>query len=180
MPLRNPNNPNIDATILTTLASVMHLNLAGQPCTYLAQISPDQTGQQLTYIQNKYKMAFAMNAQLPYAIHLSSGKQSYTKDGARTYDGQMMAIIEYCGRWDEQPSSIDTIRAVIATDLERIKANLESNDSLSYGGTAYAISVPSMQLSDYKGTLNGEFPGLTLVERVLTVMINILPYDCLT
>lgn len=189
--LRQANNPNVDNVILATLRSVMHLNLAGQPCTYLASIDPGnpnatpplpaQTGLSLTYIQNKYQMALGMTLAVPYAVHLSSGKQSYSKDGCglRTYDGQMMAIIEYCGRWDNQPSSIDTIRATIAADLERIKANLESNDSLQYGGAAYAISVPSMQLSDYKGTLNGDYPGLTLVERTLTVLVNVLPYDCL-
>ena len=177
--LRAPNNPYTDDVILGVLKSVMHLNLAGQPCTYLAQISTSQTGQELTYVQNKYQMVLGMNTQVPYAVHISSGKQQYEKDGARTYEGGLTAIIEYCGRWDENPASIDAIRKIIAADLERIKANIESNDSLQYGGAAYAISVPSMQLSDYKGTLNADYPGLILVERTLSIAINILPYDTL-
>jgi hypothetical protein len=179
--LRTPNNPDTDVAILNVLKNVMHVNLALQPCTYLAQISTSQTGLELTYIQNKYQMALGMTATLPYGVHLSSGKQGYSKEGAglRTYIGQLTCIIEYCARWDDQQSSIDSIRKTIAADLERIKANLESNDSMAYQGTAYSISIPSMQLGDYKGTLNYDYPGLTLVERTLTMTANILPYDCL-
>jgi hypothetical protein len=136
MALRAPNNPNTDVIILNVLRNVMHLNLAGQPCTYLASIDPGGsdpagTGLNLTYVQNKYKMALGISAAVPYAVHLSSGKQEYSKEGAglRTYIGQFVAICEYCGRWDNQPDSIDAIRSTIAADLERIKANIESNDS---------------------------------------------------
>lgn len=179
--LRQPNNPNTDTAILGVLRNVLHLNLAGQPCTYLAQLSTSQTGLELTYVQNKYQMALGMTAAIPYAVHLSSGKQTYSKEGAglRTYIGAFTFMIEYCARWDEQPASIDSIRATIAADLERIKANIESNDSLAYQGQAYSVSIPSMQLSDYRGTLNADFPGLTLVERTLTGIANVLPYDTL-
>jgi hypothetical protein len=179
--LRNPNTPNTDLVILNTLKSVLHLNLAGLPCTFLAQISASQTGLELTYVQSKYQATLGMTAALPYAVHLSSGKQHYEKEGAglRTYVGAFVCILEYMGRWDDQPGSIDAIRKTIAADLERIRANIESNDSLQFNNTAFAVSVPSMQLSDYKGTLNSDYPGITLVERTLTFMINILPYDCL-
>jgi hypothetical protein len=179
--LRTPNNPDTDDVILDILKNVMHVNLAMQPCTYLAQISPSQTGLELTYVQNKYQMALNLTAAIPYAVHLSSGKQGYSKEGAglRTYIGALTLLIEYCARWDENPESIDTIRKTVAADLERIKANLESNDSMAYQGAAYTVSIPSLQLSDYKGTLNYDFPGLTLVERTLTMQANVLPYDCL-
>jgi hypothetical protein len=179
--LRTPNNPNVDSTVLSVIRSVLNLNAAGQPCTYLASIDPAQTGLSLTYVQNKFKMALNMTAALPYAVHLSSGKQRYGKiGGPKSFGGAFEAIIEYCARWDDQPSSLDTIRATIAADLERMKANLESNESLAFGGAAYAISLPTLQLSDYKGELNYDFPGLTLVERTLSVMVDMLPYDCLT
>lgn len=178
--LRSPNNSNTDVAILGTLRSVLNLDADGTPCTYLAQLSQSQTGLELVYVQSKYKMALGMTATVPYAVHLSSGKQSYRKNSLRTYDGSFEALIEYCGRWDDQPTSIDAIRATIAADLERLKANLETNDSLSYGGQAYAISLPSMTLSDYKGELDTTFPGLTLVSRTLSVMVNVLPYACLS
>lgn len=188
--LRTPNNPFTDDVILNILRNVMHNNASGQPCTYLASIDPGNanatpplaplTGLSLTYVQNKYDMVLGMNSQIPYALHLSSGKQPYEKDGARTYEGGLSAIVEYCARWDENPKSIDNIRKTIALDLERIKANIEDNDSLQYGNAATAISVTKFQLSDYEGTLNGKYPGLILVERVLTLGINILPYDALS
>ncbi|GAC1471385.1 MAG: hypothetical protein PVSMB5_19970 [Ktedonobacteraceae bacterium] len=178
--LRQPNNPYTDEVILGILRNVIHNNAAGQPCTYLAQISASQTGLELTFIDNKYQMILGMNAQIPYALHLSSDKQPYEKCGARTYEGGLTAIVEYCGRWDENPASIDNIRRVIAADLERIKANIEDNDSLQFGNAAVAISVTRFQLSPYKGTLNAEYPGLILVERILTLGINILPYDALS
>lgn len=178
--LRIPNNPNVDSIVLGVLRNVLNLNATGQVCTYLAQISTSQTGLELVYVQNKYKMALNMTAALPYAVHLSSGKQRYGKmGGPKSFGGAFEAIIEYCARWDDQPSSLDTIRATIAADLERMKANLESNESLAFGGQAFAISLPTMQLSDYKGELNADFPGLTLVERTLSVMVDVLPYDCL-
>lgn len=188
--LRNPNNPFTDEVILGILRNVLHNNAAGQPCTYLAQIDPGnpsatpplapQTGLSLTYIDNKYQMALNMTAQIPYALHLSSDKQPYEKHGARTYEGGLTAIIEYCARWDENPASIDNIRKTIALDLERIKANIEDNDSIQFGNAATAISVTQFHLSPYKGTLNAEYPGLILVERQLTLGINILPYDALS
>lgn len=176
MPLRTPNNSNTDLVILQTIANVMHKNVASQYCTYLAQISTSGTGAELTYIQNKYRMVLGMTPALPYAAHLSSGKQRYAKNSTFEWLGQFEAIIEYCARWDEQASSIDNIRSTIAADLERIKANIESNDALVYGGADFTISVPTMHLSDYRGTLNGDFPGLTLVERTLSMQVLILPY----
>ena len=178
--LRQPNTPTPDTVILSTIASVMHKNAAGVYCTYLAQISPSQTGADLTYVQNKYKMALGLTAALPYAVHLSSGKQRYAKNSTFEWMGQFEAILEYCGRWDENASSIDTIRATEAADLERIKANIETNDMLVYGGQGFTISVPTMNLSDYRGSLNGDFPGLTLVERTLSMQVNILPYLTVT
>ena len=179
--LRTPNNPTTDDVILNVLRNVMHVNLSGQYCTYLASIDPAQTGLAQTFVQSKYQMALGMTAAIPYAINLSSGRQGYSKPGAglRTYIGSLVAICEYCGRWDENPASIDSIRATIAADLERIKANLESNDSMAYQGAAYTIAIPSMTLSPYQGTLNAEYAGLTLVERTLTMTFEILPYDCL-
>jgi hypothetical protein len=174
--LRSPNNPNVDSVILTTIMNVMHLNAAGQPCTFLASIDPAQTGLGLSYVQNKYKMVLGMTAAQPYACHLSSGKQKYGKNSTFEWTGMFEAIIEWCARWDENASSIDTIRTLAAADLERLKANIETNDALVMGGQGFTISVPSMNLSEYKMTLNSDFPGLTLVERTLFMQVNILPY----
>ncbi len=181
--LRSPNNPFTAKMILGIVRSIINLDVAGQPCTYLASIDPNtpQTGLSLVYVQNKYKMALAMTAALPYAVHLSAGPQRFVKSGGpRAYEGSMQMILEYCARWDEQQASIDSIRQTEDDDIERMKANLESNDDIVYGGTGYAMATPQIALSPYKGTLNTDIQGLTLVERVMTAQIAILAYDTLS
>lgn len=181
MPLRTPNNPNTDNAVLNVLAALI-LNdvMAGQPNTQVGlnqQLLSAQKGKpvSLVYIQNKYQMSLG-----PFpAVHLSTGPQTHRKNSLRTYMGQMTAIIEYYDRWDQQPNTIDAIRAGIAADLERIKANIEDNDSLAYQGQANAISTPQMSLSPYKGEFDAQFEGMLLVYRTLTLSINILPYDAL-
>jgi hypothetical protein len=163
------------------IKNIIHLNVAGQPCTYLAQISTSQTGQELTYVQNKYKMVLAMSAAFPYALHIESGRSHFIKEGGpKVYIGTLEIIFTYCGRWDDQASSIDAIWQTMDDDLERLKANLESNDSVQYGNAAFTVSVPSIGVDPYRGSLNTEYPGLTLVERKFTAMAGIAPYDCLT
>ena len=179
--LRNPNNPNTPKVVLNAIRNIIHLNVAGQPCTYLAQISPSQTGLDLTYVQNKYKMVLAMSAAQPYALHIESGRSHFLKEGGpKVYTGTLEVIFTYCGRWDDQASSIDAIWQTMDDDLERLKANLESNDDVQYGNAAFTVSVPSIAVGPYRGSENSNYPGLTLVERVMTAVINILPYDCLT
>lgn len=182
MALRTANNPTTDVVILGVLASVMLNDVTtGLPNTQIGlnqSLLSAQRGKpvSLVFIQNKYQMSLG---NFP-AIHLSAGPQSYRKNSLRTYMGQMTAIIEYYDRWDQQPNTIDAVRAGIAPDLERIKANIEENDSLVYQGQANAISVPQMSLSPYKGEFDFQFEGKVLVYRTLTLSINILPYDALS
>jgi hypothetical protein len=174
MPLGSPNNPNTDHVILGVLKSlILNDPHSGQPNTILGQ-NQVSLNTSLIYIESKYAMS-----QGPFpALHLSSGHQDYHyAGGPRTYGGVLEAIIEYCDRWDLQASTIDQIRANIASDLERMKANIETNDSLAYQGQNYAISIPRITLSPYMGEFDTQFPGLTLVCRTMSLTINILPYD---
>jgi hypothetical protein len=191
MPLRGTNNPYPPATILAAIRNIIHLNVLGQPCTYLASIDPGDpsasppiaagTGLSLTYIHNKFEMALRMRAAVPYALHLEVGRSRYTKGGGpRVYTGTMEAIFTYCARWDDQASSIDAIWKTMDDDLERLKSNLESNDSVQYGNAAFVVSVPSIAVGPYRGSENSNYPGLTLVERQMSAIVNILPFDCLT
>ncbi len=176
--LRTANNPNTDVQIFAILASCLN-QFQGVYNTYLAQISVSQTAAELCFIQNKYKLSQSISAAIPYAVHIASGPQRYMYSGGpRNRAGTLTAIIEYCGRWDTQASSVDTIRATIAADLERMKANLENNDSLNFGGQAYVWSMPSIALSEYKGELDTQFTGMTLIQRVMTINMQILPFDC--
>jgi len=171
MPLRASNNPNTDLTILTVLKAILPTN------TQLAAASTSGTGSELIYIQSKYSMSLGMTAAIPIAVNLSSGHQTYQRSSQRTYVGILDATVSYYSRWDDQDSTIDAIRANIALDLERMKSNAETNDSLEYNGTNYAISIPTISLSPYDAEYDRTFSGLTLVYRTMTLGINILPYD---
>lgn len=171
MPLRTPNNPNTDVVIMGVIKSVLPAN------TQLAATSLSGNGSELIFIQDKYAMSLGMNATYPIAVNIISGNQSYFRASQRTYSGILGIEINYYSRWDEQDNTIDLIWKGIATDLERMKANIESNDSLVYGGANYAISVPSIHLSSYEGEYDRTFPGLTLVYRTMSLTVNALPYD---
>lgn len=177
--LRQPNNPTPDLVLLNALVVILNTDTQGNYNTQLAQSSQSGTGKELMFVQNKYKMSLSLTPASPYAVHLSSGKQSYHYAGGPRWRGGMYeALVQYYARWDTQPSSIDAIRAYLAADLERMKANIERNDSLASGGVAYAVSVPTIGLSDYKGQFDETFSGLTLIYRTMTLTIDILPYDC--
>lgn len=171
MPLRTANNPNTDLVVMTAIKNVM------APNTQLAATSASGLGLELIFIQDKYAMMLGMNVNYPIAVNMMSKGQSYHRSSQRTYTGLVDVAIDYYSRWDEQDSTIDAIWASIALDLERIKANIESNDSLMYGQTNYAISVPSLYLTEYEGEYDKTFPGLTLIHRMLTLKVNVLPYD---
>lgn len=179
MPLRIPNAPVLDTTIL----NILRLLLPGYdpingpaPNTQLAAMASDGTGQNRIFIQNRFAMTLGPT---PFpAVHLEAGPQTYHFNSQRTLQGQVSIDIEYYDRWDEQANTIDVIRAGIAADLECMRANLESNPSLNVGGQAYANRIVQISLSPYQGSLNDTLiPGVTLVERTLTITVLLLPYD---
>ncbi len=171
--LRQPNNPNTDVVVLGVIKNLLAVDpVTGQPNTQLG-INQANLGKDLIYIQNKYQMS---QGAFP-AVHLSSGTQRYAKDSRSTWLGLVNVIVEYYDRWDKRPDTIETIRAQIAADLERMKANLEDNNSLAWQGSAYAISLSTIELSPYKGSIDEQFPGLVLIRRSMTVPVNLLPYD---
>lgn len=112
------------------------------------------------------------------AVHLEAGAQRHQLVTGLGYDGIVKIDVSYFDRWDEQTITINGIRAAIDTDLAIMMANVQGNPSLAYGGNSYATSVPTIDLSPYKGEIDKDtVPGLTLVKRVMTLTVNILPYD---
>ena len=182
MPLRPPNNPNTDATLLTALAPVVlglygAGGLAQAANTQLAVASAaqggDPTGADRVFVQQEYTM---MAANRFPCVLLSAGQQSYVRQSRRTFDGQLVVNVDYYATWPESSNTYDTIRANVAADLERIKANIESNDSLTQNGVDYAISTARYTLSPYEGTLK-QYGATIYVYRRLSVVFSILPYD---
>jgi hypothetical protein len=182
MTLRTSNNPNTDAIVLTALVPIV-LGLYGadgvsqSANTQLAVASAaqggDPTGADRVYVQQEYTMV--NNNRFP-AVLLSAGQQAYVRQSQRSFDGQMVANVDYYATWPESNNTYDTIRANVAADLERIKSNIESNDSLTQGGQNYTISTVKYTLAPYEGTLK-QYGASVFVMRRLAIVFNLLPYD---
>jgi hypothetical protein len=55
---------------------------------------------------------------------------------------------------------------------------VQANSSLAVNGEAMAVSIPTIDLSEYKGELDEKTAtGLTLVKRTMTLTVVVLPYD---
>lgn len=174
MPLRQINNPTPDNTILNVLKALLPNDpTTGLPNTVIGQEQTSLNTDQV-YVEEEFKLS---QGNFP-AVLLSSGPQNYTKMGGPHMQGGLYeVIVEYYDRWDQQQTPIDDIRSSINADLERMKANIEDNDSLAYQGKNYAVSIPHKSLSPYKGEIDESVLGLKLVKRTMTLSINILPYD---
>lgn len=158
-------NKNTDDIIMSALQYI----LPGQPYnTRLASIGG------AILIQQEYKLS---QGKFP-AVHIEVGRQKHTIQGNNVYDATMQFMITYYDRWDQAIVSIDQIRATINADLQIMMSNVQANSSLTVGNTNHATAVCDYELSPYKGELDDKtVPGLTLVKRVLTIDVNVLPYD---
>ncbi|GAC1589097.1 MAG: hypothetical protein NVS4B1_33450 [Ktedonobacteraceae bacterium] len=160
--------PNLftDRVIMTALATI----LAGYPTpnTNLSQVRGS------IVIENEYKLS---NSKFP-AIHIEVGPQRHSIVGNNAYDAVMKIMVTYYDRYDEQQTPIDGLRLNIDTDLQTMMTNVQRNPSLIIGQQSNATSISYFDLSDYKGELDKQtVPGLTLVKRMLTLTVNVLPYD---
>ena len=172
--LRNPNNPAPDSQVLAAFKVVV----PGFPTpnTRIAASSVSQNGSEQIFIQSKFAM---FQAGLFPAVLLSAAAQHYTRMSRATYDGALTVNIDYYDNWTTSGLTNDQTLAAIAADLERIKANIEDNDSLTaqtFGNSALVISIPSFSLSPYDGTIHTD-AGSQWVWRRLTASLFLLPYD---
>lgn len=171
MPIRSPNNPNTDIVLMGILKSIL------LPNTQLAASSISGTGSELCFIQEKYKMYLTLKQDAPtMAVNISAGQQSYSLEAYRAYSGLIAIEVGYYSKWSGQLEDLDAIYANIAADLERMKANIESNDATEYSGANHTIGLAKIALSAYDGQLDDVLPGLSLVKRTMTLTYNILPY----
>jgi|SRR6185295_4247117 len=171
MSLRDANNPNTDIAIMTTIKTILPTD------TQLASLSQSGTGSELIFLQEKYKMYLTLKQDTPTsAVNLSSGQQTYSLESQRSYSGTLDINVEYYSKWSGLVEDLDTIFADMAADLERMKANVEENDAIDYGGANHAIGIEKIMLSPYDGQLDDALPGLSLIKRTMTLTYNILPY----
>jgi len=171
LPLRDSSNPNTDIVVMNTVKAIM------LPNTQLEASSQSGTGLELVFIQEKYKLYLTLKQDTPtIAVNLSAGQQIHTQEGQFAYGATLDIDVAYYSKWSGQVEDLDTIYADIATDLERMKSNIQENDATEYGGTNHTIGLAKVVLSPYDGQLDDALPGLSLIKRVMMLSYNILPY----
>lgn len=167
MALLLPNNPETDVVALAVLKQVI------VPNTQLALGSSDGTGLTQVYINNLYALS---TGSFP-AVHLSSERQVYAPRSRSTYTGMVNLHVDYYDHWDSQSATIDSQYAALSLDLERMKANVESNDTLAFQGTNALETVIKIALSPYSPEIDTKFPGLLLLFRTMTLSCRLPEYD---
>jgi hypothetical protein len=170
MPIRDPNNPNTSKVIMGILKNILPAN------TQLAATSISGTGIELVYVQQKYKMALNMIDGITIAVNMSSGNQERTHEAQRAYAGLTTIEVSYYSKWDTQVQDIDALWASMDDDLERMAANVESNDTTEYSGTNHTISLQKITFDPYEGTFDVSLPQITLIKRCMKLVYSILPY----
>lgn len=159
-------NPNTDRAIMGALTQI----LPGYP---VRNTRVGQLGNPVI-IQNEYSL---LQSGFP-AVHLETGKQRHQLVTGNGYTATLQILVTYYDRWDAQSASIDSIRQAIDADLQQMMLNVQSNSSLALNGEAMAVSIPTIDLSEYKGELDEKTAtGLTLVKRTMTLTVVVLPYD---
>lgn len=170
MPIRNPNNPNTSKVIMGILKNILPVD------TQLAATSISGTGIELCYVHQKYKMALNMIDGISIAVNMSSGNQERILEAYRAYGGQTTIEVAYYSKWDTTIQDIDALWATMDDDLERMSANVESNNVTEYYGTNHTISLQKITLDPYEGQLDTSLPQITLVKRCMKLAYSILPY----
>lgn len=169
MSLRIPNNPVTSAVLLAAMQQVIPSETA------LTTVNKaDPTGVSVVYVRSRYKMA---TTGLFPAVNLSTGVQKFQRTSQRAYAGGVVVNISYYNRWDQNNlQTQEEIIVAMEADLERIRANLETMESLPINGSYLAISIPAFSVSPDKGELDSTFSGPPLLFRTLMASVNILEY----
>ena len=167
MALRLPNTPTTDVIAMQALKQVL------VPNTQLAAGSSDGTGLSQVYINALYPLTISS---FP-AVLLSSRDQTYMLRSRSTYGGLVDIIVAYYNRWDSQPQTLDSVYASVSADLERIRANIESNDNAVVNNVVAIEAIRSIKVSPYYGEIDHSIPDIPLVVRTLTLRCVLPEYD---
>jgi hypothetical protein len=181
--LRGINNSFPEQIALPAIAAI----LPGYPTpnTYLAQQSLSQTGAEQIVWDDPYALA---QLQTYPAMLLTESEQGSTRNSYSTWLDEIVVECKYFDRWDANPGmSIPQIwKTIITPDLYRMQSNIQANETLTQGGTAYVISIPHISFSQEMagggaGALDTtSVPGMSLVHRSMFLHINVLPYDSIS
>ena len=174
MPVRTPNNPIPPAILMAQFKII----LPGYPTanTQLAVASSSGTGVENIYIRDRYGL---MSTGSYPAVNLRMGAQTRSRISRTTFAATVDVWVEYFDKWDQTTTTLEQISRNIGDDLERMAANLETNETLTNGGFAYTVALPVMVMSDdhpFMESLGAE----EIPFRTLKVTCHVLPYDALS
>lgn len=165
---RIPNNPVTSKILLGAVRNVIATGTA------LCNIpSGDPTGVAQIQVRSRYAVA---KGAFP-AVNLTTGVQKFARTSSHMYAGMVVVNVGYYNRWlENDQQTMDQIIQDMEDDLERIRANLESNETLAMGAVEYAVSIPGFSVTADKGEQDLTFPSTPMLYRTLMATINILEY----
>src|SRR5258708_7459318 len=167
MALRLPNSPATDIIAMQAIKQVL------VPNTQLRAGSSDGTGLSQAYINALFPLSLSS---FP-AVLLSSKDQVYAYRSRSTFTSLVDITVAYYNGWDAQPQTLDSVYAAVSADIERIRANIESNDNAVINGFVAIEAIRSIKVSPYYGEVVHTIPDIPLVVRTLTLRCVLPEYD---
>jgi hypothetical protein len=161
MPLRNLNEPVTIFQVMTEIAAV------AKPNTIV--------GSGGTVLVNTKELLYTANATWP-AVVFWEAPQSTARIGWKLWQSKLTCVALYMGRYDQNTEDIDSIWATVDLDLRRMKANLEDNPRVYVGTTRYVADITLVTLSPFVGNVNQKEFMIPVVERQMSIQINLGPY----
>lgn len=164
--LRSANDSVTVASVLSALASILPLN------TRLAT-----TGG--TVLVNAYDALLQHTKPFP-ALVITTRAMSTARIEYRLWQKKLTVHATYFDVWQQTTQTLDTLWGLLDTDLQRMVANLEDNPTLTLASVRHADSIAQYDLDGYEAELSNKQFKDTVVERHLTILINLPAYASLT
>lgn len=159
---RSNNEPVTGALLIAALEAVMVPNTLFQAAGGTALV-------------NSRKQLYTNDAVWP-ALVMFEGPQSTARIAWRTWQSKITVLGQYYARWDQNNIPLDTLWETIDGDLRLMKANLTDNPRVFVSGTRWALDIVMVALSPYEAMVNERMFSFPVVERNITIQVNLTPY----
>lgn len=170
MPLRANNETNTTDQVLAALA----LQLPNDPQTLSPNTALGLAGGSV--LINDDSPLLLDTASWP-ALLIEEGAQPSARIYPRTWQKKLTVYVFYVDRWDQQEQNLDAIWAAINEDVQRMIANLTDNLTLTINGVRNCLHIASIEPSPRtQKVIDDETYGVPVVQRMITISINLIPY----
>jgi hypothetical protein len=160
MALRNLNEP---ITILQVLNAIKTVAI------------PNTVVENGTVLVNTKELLFSAQATWPAAVFWEA-PQSTARIGWKLWQTKLTCVCLYMSRYDQNTTDLDSLWETVDLDLRRMKANLEDNPRVYLNGTRYVADLTMMTLSPFVGDVNQKDFMIPVVERQMSIQVNLAPY----